>query len=63
MLFKNKKNGKTYRYLAVGIDCTNSRDGTMVVIYCPDDDDHSVYVREYGEFYEKFEELSEEVSE
>lgn len=35
--FKNKKNQKIYVYLAEGIDCTNTRDGTKVAIYYQQD--------------------------
>lgn len=51
----HKKTGKRYLMLAHGIDCTNSRDGVPVVIYCPDDDENTIFVRERDEFYEKFE--------
>lgn len=55
MRYRNKKTGKIYRFLAAGIDATNERDGTPVVVYCPDDNWHVVYVRDEEEFYEKFE--------
>ena len=38
MIYKNKKNGKLYKQIAIGTDTTNCRDGTSVVIYCPCDD-------------------------
>jgi len=37
------------------VDCTNSRDGAMVAIYCEPDDGHLVFVRDMNEFNEKFE--------
>ena len=55
MLYKNKKTGKIYKHLAIGIDKTNSRNGELVVIYCPDDNEHTIFVREQSEFEEKFE--------
>lgn len=56
MLYRNKKTGKLYRYLATAADCTNERrDGTLVSVYCPDDNGHKVYVREYSEFQRRFE--------
>lgn len=55
MLFRHKKTGNIYRKLANGIDCTNSRDGTEVVVYCPDDNEHTIYVREIVEFHAGFE--------
>ena len=54
----NHKTSKIYLILAVGaIDCTNERDGTSVVIYCPDNDENTLYVREEVEFFEKFSEM------
>ena len=55
MLFRHKKTGNIYRKLANGIDCTNSRDGTEIVVYCPDDNEHTIYVREIAEFHAGFE--------
>jgi len=55
VLYIHKKTGKIYRHLAIATDCTNSRDGIPVVVYCPDDDEHTIYVREANEFEEKFE--------
>ncbi|NOT12199.1 MAG: hypothetical protein HOP23_10280 [Methylococcaceae bacterium] len=54
MLFTHDKTGKIYRLLAHGIDCTNSRDGTGIVIYCTDDNEHTIFVRETKEFHDKF---------
>jgi len=54
MLYRNKKTGDIYRFLAFGIDTTNARDGMPVMIYCPDDNEHTIYVREAEEFEEKF---------
>lgn len=55
MYFRNRKTGLIYRWLAAGVDCTNARHGTPMAIYCPDDDEHTVYVREQSEFDDKFE--------
>lgn len=55
MKYIHKKNGKIYRLLAAGTDCTNSRDGVAVAVYCPDDNGQEIYVRERKEFEEKFE--------
>jgi hypothetical protein len=55
MIYRHKKTGNLYRWLAAGVDATNERDGLMVAIYCEPDDGHSVYVREMSEFNEKFE--------
>ena len=55
LLYKHKKTGNIYRQLAIATDCTNSRDGVVVVVYCPDDNGHTIYVREQAEFDEKFE--------
>lgn len=56
--YRHKQTGIIYRWLAYGIDCTNER-GLPVIIYCPDDNEHTVYVREEKEFYEKFERVEE----
>lgn len=55
--FTHKKTGKIYRRIAHGIDCTNSRDGLLVVIYCSEDAGDEIYVREANEFLDKFEEV------
>lgn len=52
--YRHNKTGNRYRLLACGIDSTNERDGLPVVVYCPDDDEHSIYVRELREFEAKF---------
>ena len=54
MKYRNIKTGNIYRWLATGIDTTNERDGLPVVIYCPDDNEHTICVREAKEFDEKF---------
>ena len=51
----NRKNGKRYVVLAEGIDCTNARDGTPVIVYHPEDNPNRVCVREKAEFIVKFE--------
>ena len=50
----HKKSGNRYLLIAGGVDCTNERDGTPVAIYCPDDNQHTIYVRDMVEFNEKF---------
>jgi hypothetical protein len=50
----NRKNGKRYVVLAEGIDCTNVRDGTPVIVYHPEDNPNRVCVREKAEFMVKF---------
>ncbi len=55
MLFRYKKTGKIYRQLAIAVDVTEARDGLLVVVYCPDDNEHLIYVREQTEFELKFE--------
>ena len=53
-LYRNKKTRVVYLATGTRIDCTNSRDGTVVVLYGND------YVRELNEFLEKFEKESDE---
>lgn len=59
--YRHKKTGRIYLWLAAGTDCTNSRNwlDREVAIYCPDDDQHTIYVRERAEFEEKFEMVAE----
>ncbi len=47
----HNKTGNGYKLISIGIDCTNSRDGTEVAIYTNGD---KVFVREWKEFQEKF---------
>jgi hypothetical protein len=54
MKYKHNKTGNIYRLLAYATDCTNSRDGTGVIVYCPDDNEHDVFVRDAEEFEHKF---------
>lgn len=54
-IFRNKKTGKLYVCLGYGTDCTNSRDGLIVVIYRALDGDTKTFVREKQEFEGKFE--------
>ena len=53
--YKNKKTGGIYIRLANGVDATSTRDGLPVMVYCPEDNGNSVFVRDEKEFYEKFE--------
>jgi hypothetical protein len=53
-VFKNKKNGNHYQILCEARDCTNSRDGAKVLVYCAVNDSAQVFVRDEAEFYEKF---------
>jgi len=55
-LFRNKKNGSLYELVCEAYDATNTRVGTLVVIYKLHDMLPSqTFVREKEEFYEKFE--------
>lgn len=56
MLFRNKKSGSLYELVCEAFDATNSRAGTLVVVYKLHDAMHNqTFVREKVEFYEKFE--------
>ena len=54
---KHLKTGNIYQVLELGdvIDCTNSRDGTLVKVYYRDG---KAFVREAEEFKQKFTEQS-----
>lgn len=56
-VYRNKKKGSLYRVLHRARDCTNSRDGTPVVVYASVDDPSLVFVRDEDEFALKFEPL------
>ena len=53
MMYKNKKSGKLYKQIAIGEDTTNWRD-VISVVYCPCDNEQSIYIRDEMEFYEEF---------
>lgn len=53
--YRNKKNQKTYTVLnSEVINCTNEVDGQRMVLYSIDG---KQFVREYGEFMAKFDEV------
>lgn len=52
--WKNNKTGDVYDLIAQATDCTNSRAGTPVVIYSPEDHPSRLFIREVGEFEVKF---------
>ena len=54
--YRHKKTGAVYRIITHATDCTNSRDGTKVIVYIRKIDGMT-FVREETEFYEKFEQL------
>ncbi len=55
---RHMKSGVLYHVVDLGLDCTNSRDGTRVVIYRNYVGVlNQTFVRELNEFREKFEKL------
>lgn len=50
----NKKNGREYEVLSEAIDCTNERDGLIVVVYICKEVEGKLFVREKSEFMNKF---------
>lgn len=59
-IWRHKKTGRLYELLSHVVDCTNSRDGTRAVVYSglvtpsvPQ------YVREWAEFQEQFERVTD----
>ena len=56
MIYQNKKNYKIYRVESTAIDCTNKNNNVLVYIYHEVPYPNVKYVREVGEFLEKFEE-------
>ena len=57
MLWRNNKNQNLYKILHYATDCTNSRDGVKVVVYCPVDRLEQVFVRDEAEFMLKFSQI------
>lgn len=55
--YRNRKNQEIYLRLGEVRDCTNARDGVTQVLYCREDNRRQLFVREAGEFAEKFEPL------
>lgn len=50
----NKKNGREYQVVQEAIDCTNERDGLIVVVYICKEVEGKLFVREKTEFLNKF---------
>lgn len=50
----NKKNGREYQVVQEAIDCTNERDGLIVVVYICKEAEGKLFVREKTEFLNKF---------
>jgi hypothetical protein len=55
--WRNKKTGKLYRVEDRAIDCTNGREGLLVIIYHLKSSCIQAFVREESEFYNEFEKL------
>lgn len=53
-LWTNKKNGREYQVIKEAIDCTNERDGLIVVVYICKEVEDKLFVREKNEFLSKF---------
>lgn len=55
MTYKNNKTGNLYRYLAMADNESNLGRCERMMVYCPDDNEHSIFVMNEVEFCEKFE--------
>lgn len=53
-LWINNKNGREYKVIDEAIDCTNERDGLIVVVYICKEAGGKLFVREKNEFLKKF---------
>ncbi|AVQ30832.1 hypothetical protein C4N18_06250 [Fusobacterium varium ATCC 27725] len=53
-LWINNKNGREYQVIDEAIDCTNERDGLIVVVYICKEAKGKLFVREKNEFLKKF---------
>lgn len=63
-LFRNKKTGQLYVKLREAVNATNAQDGQKMILYAQvwksgDVEAKPLYVREAGEFNEKFERVVE----
>lgn len=56
--WQNKKTGEVYTLTDIAYDATNSRDGNPVAIYARRGTDGPVFVRDWGEFQEKFQAIT-----
>jgi len=61
MIYKNKKTGALYRWLAAGVYHEKSQELQGVAIYCPDNNEHSIAVCKTEEFYELTDDQKEHV--
>ena len=52
-LWINNKNGREYQAVNEDIDCTNERDGLIVVVYICKEAEGKLFVREKSEFLKK----------
>ena len=59
MIRYKDKNGKFFKYLAAGI-YEKVLDFEAVVVYCPEDNENSIFVMGEKEFYNSFEIVMEE---
>ncbi|MGY0394046.1 MULTISPECIES: hypothetical protein [unclassified Fusobacterium] len=50
----NNKNKREYQVIKEAIDCTNERDGLIVVVYICKEAEGKLFVREKEEFLTKF---------
>lgn len=55
VIYKHKKTGDRYRWLAEGVFEGNGDPATAVAIYCPDDNGHNIIVMKIEEFESLFE--------
>ena len=50
LIYREKKTGFLFRHLAIAVNKSFAYHDCLMVVYCPDDDEHSVYVRKKTEF-------------
>ncbi|WP_291259914.1 hypothetical protein [Fusobacterium sp.] len=53
-IWTNNKNKREYQVIKEAIDCTNERDGLIVVVYICKEAEGKLFVREKEEFLTKF---------
>ena len=55
--YRNKKNGKKYKVIAIALDKTSGQAARDMFVYHPEIQPNEIYVREINDFKQKFEEI------
>lgn len=58
--YREKSTGNIFLSLALGVDTTKCREGTTIIIYCPNDNENAIFVKDVKEFAVQFEIVEDE---